>query len=143
MKTLAAFLALALASFALVACGGDDDNGTTTTETGEATNGAATNGGGGGGSTIQIEAASSGLAFASDQITAKAGEATLEFTNPQPVGHDADIEDESGKLVAETDVITEGEDSAAIKNLKPGKYVYFCSVPGHREGGMEGTLTVE
>ncbi len=144
MKKVAAFLALALASVALVACGGDDDNPTTTTETGGgATNGAASGDGGGGSSTIEIAAADSGLAFASDLMTAKAGEATLEFTNPQPIGHDADIEDESGKVIADTEVITDGSDTATIKDLKPGKYVFFCSVPGHREGGMEGTLTVE
>jgi len=26
--------------------------------------------------------------------------------------------------------------------LKPGKYVFYCNVPGHRQGGMQGTLTV-
>jgi plastocyanin len=148
MKKVLTFLALAFASLALVACGGDDDDGTTTTETGGgASNGAATTeeggNGGGKGSTIQIAAADSGLAFTSDNLTAKAGAATLEFTNPQPIGHDADVEDSSGKVIADTEVITQGSDSAALKDLKPGKYVFFCSVPGHREGGMEGTLTVE
>jgi plastocyanin len=145
MKRVAALLALALVSAALVACG-DDDEGTTTTDTGgQATNGGATTGGGGGGAaTIQIEAdPGGGLAFTSDSLTANAGAATLEFNNPQPVGHDADIEDSSGAVIAETEVITEGSDSAQIKDLKPGEYKFFCSVPGHREGGMEGTLTVE
>lgn len=144
MKKLTAFLALALASLALVACGSDDDSGTTTTESGgEASNGAATNGGGGG-AEVHIEAAESGLAFSEDAMTAEAGkQVALHFSNPQPIGHDADIEDASGKVIADTDVITEGEDSATIASLKPGEYVYFCSVPGHREGGMEGTLTVE
>lgn len=147
MKKLTALLALALASFALVACGGDDDGGGTTTggETGnEASNGAATGGGGGGGSEIHIEAAESGLAFTSDSMTAKAGKnVTLHFSNPQSIGHDVDIEDANGEEVAETDVITEGEDSTTIAELKPGEYTFYCSVPGHREGGMEGTLTVE
>jgi plastocyanin len=145
MKKLTVFLALALASFALVACGGDDD-GDTSAGGGGASNGAATNGGGGGGggAEIQIEAAESGLAFSEDAMTAKAGKnVTLHFSNPQPIGHDVDIEDEGGEEIAETDVITEGEDSTTIANLEPGKYTYYCSVPGHREGGMEGTLTVE
>ncbi|HEX5763013.1 MAG TPA: cupredoxin domain-containing protein [Solirubrobacterales bacterium] len=144
MKKLTALLALALASLALVACGGDDDDdGGTTTENGnQASNGAATNGGGG--SEIQIEAAESGLAFTEDAMTAEGGKnVTLHFSNPQPIGHDADIEDSGGKVIADTEVLTEGEDTATINDLKPGKYVFFCSVPGHREGGMEGTLTVE
>lgn len=145
MKKIAAFLALALASLALVACGGDDDEPTTTTDTG-ASNGAATNGGGGGqggGSTLAIEAdPSGGLAFTSDNLEAKAGAVTVDFQNPQPVGHDADIEDPGGKVVVDTEIVTESSDTAT-GNLKPGKYVFFCSVPGHREGGMEGTLTVK
>lgn len=145
MKKVAALLALALASVALVACG--DDNGTTTTETGgETTDGAAAGGGGGGagGSTIQIEAdPGGGLAFTTDLIATKAGDVTIDFTNPQPVGHDADVEDAGGEVVGDTDVIAEGSDSVTMKDLKPGKYVFFCSVPGHREAGMEGTLTVE
>ena len=28
-------------------------------------------------------------------------------------------------------------------SLKPGKYEFYCSVPGHEDGGMKGTLTVK
>jgi plastocyanin len=145
MKKVAALLVLALVSAALVACG-DDDDGTTTT-TGEAGNGAATGGGGGGGgggSTIQVEAdPGGGLAFTTDQLDAKAGTVTIAFNNPQPVAHDVRIEDSGGTDLGGTEVITDSEESATVKNLKPGKYSFYCSVPGHREAGMEGTLTVE
>ena len=28
-------------------------------------------------------------------------------------------------------------------DLKPGKYEFYCDIPGHREAGMDGTLTVQ
>ena len=33
------------------------------------------------------------------------------------------------------------EDSEKVE-LKAGTYTYYCSLPGHRAAGMEGTLTV-
>jgi plastocyanin len=36
-----------------------------------------------------------------------------------------------------------GDTDQAKFELQPGTYVYFCDVPGHRQGGMEGTLIVD
>jgi plastocyanin len=150
MKKFAAFLALVLASVALVACGGssDDSSSTTATSGGESSNGAAAGEGaeansGGGGATVKFEADPGGeLAYTSDTASAKAGKVTVDFTNPQALTHDVQIEDSSGKEVGGTELIASGSDSATV-DLKPGTYTYFCSVPGHREAGMEGTLTVK
>jgi len=152
MKKLLVAFALVLASLALVACGSDSSDDTATTGGGETTSesGAAAGGGNeaegksaGSATVVDFEAdPGGGLAYASDTATASAGKVTVNFTNPQPLGHDVAIEDSSGKTVAKTEVIGEGSDSA-VADLKPGEYTFYCSVPGHREAGMEGTLTVK
>jgi plastocyanin len=147
MKKVAALLALVLASVALVACGSSSDNSSTTTASGGESSSGATGGGkeesSGGGSTVKFEADPGGeLAYTTDTATAKTGQVTVDFKNPQALTHDVKIEDAQGEEVGGTELIASGEDSATV-DLKPGTYTYFCSVPGHREAGMEGTLTVK
>ena len=150
MKKLATLLVLALASAALVACGGSDDSTTTTTTSSgnEAAGGAGAEGGkeaggSGGGSTVAIEADPEGnLAYTTTEASAKAGKVTIDFNNPQSLTHDVAIESSGGEEVGKTELIGEGETSTSV-NLKPGTYTFYCSVPGHREAGMEGTLTVK
>ncbi|MDQ2631857.1 MAG: cupredoxin domain-containing protein [Actinomycetota bacterium] len=148
MKKFAALFALLLAGLALVACGGGDD--TTSDTTSEAPpakeNGGekeAEGGSEGSSAVFDVEAdPSGGLAYTTDEATAKAGKVTVNFTNSSPVPHDVRIEDEGGKDIGGTEVISESSESSKV-DLKPGEYTFYCSVPGHREGGMEGTLTAE
>jgi plastocyanin len=146
MKKLAVAFALVLAALALGACGSSsDDSSSTSPETTESqaeTSEGQAEGGTAGSAALDIEAASSGLAYASDSASAKAGKVTVNFTNPQPLTHDVAFEDSSGKTVGKTELIAEGSDSATV-DLKAGEYTFYCSVPGHREAGMEGTLTVK
>ena len=149
MKKVAALLVLALAALTLVACGGGDSSDSTATTaetTAESTgaNGAQGAGGSeGGGSVVAIEAAGgSDLAYVQEDATAKAGQVSIEFTNPQTLSHDVAVEDSSGKELGKTELVADGSSTATIGSLKPGEYTFFCTVPGHREAGMEGTLTV-
>jgi plastocyanin len=157
MKKFLPVLVLVLAAIALAACG--SDNGTTTeTETeapsgaaageseagGEEGGGEAEEEGGGASSSVEIEAdPSGGLSFTQEEVTTKAGNLTIDFKNSSPVGHDVKIEAEGGEELGGTEIVTESTATASVKGLEPGKYTFFCSVPGHREAGMEGTLTVE
>ena len=133
-----------LASLALAACGGGDDNETTaqTTNT-QTTTQAGGGGGGGGGATVSLSADPSGaLAYQETSLTAQAGNATIDFDNPAPLGHDVCVEDSSGKQLGCSDVVTDAKSSLTL-NLKSGSYTYYCSVDEHRAAGMEGTLTAQ
>ena len=99
-KRLVVFLCLmALAPFALAACGDDDDGGdesaATTTE--ETTDTGGDTGGGGG--TVDISADPSGeIAYEQDSVSAPAGTVTIAFTNDSDVPHDVKVEGPDGGL---------------------------------------------
>lgn len=161
MKKLVPLFALLLAALALAACGGGDDNGDTSPvggaieeaedkageakdevedKAGEAKDDAEDAGGSG---TLAVEADPDGaLAFTEDSLTTEAGKVTIDFNNPAPVPHDVRVEDKGGKDIGGTEVISGKSEKAPIE-LKAGEYTYYCSVPGHRDAGMEGDLTVE
>jgi plastocyanin len=63
---------------------------------------------------------------------------TITLQNNGMLQHDLVIE---GTDFA-TDLLNGGDAQELIVNLPAGEYVYYCSVAGHREAGMEGTLTV-
>lgn len=81
------------------------------------------------------------LAFTEKTLEAGAGAVEIVMANPATVPHNVAIEgsgvDEEGEIVGE------GETSTVEADLEPGEYTFYCSVPGHRQSGMEGTLTVE
>ncbi len=134
--------ALALAAFGLAACGGDDDSDTTAAEETSTTE-ADTGSGSGGGGTVTVAAAEDGsFAYDETSLTASAGSNTFEFTNPASLGHDFCLE-QDGSEVGCTDVISGGDTSELEAEVEAGEYTYYCSVAGHREGGMEGPLTVK
>ena len=91
------------------------------------------------GGVLTIAAEETGaLAFETSKATAEAG--TLEFVmpNPSPIQHNIALK--GGPTGA---VVGSGGESRFSAPVKPGEYEFYCSVPGHEEGGMKGTLTVK
>jgi plastocyanin len=147
MKKFSAVLVLLAASLALVACGGGGSSSTSSSSSAETGSsepaGAESAGAAEGGSTIKFEANPEGqLMFTTMKASGKAGDDTIDFVNPSTTPHNVAIETSSGKKLAETKTIGKGETSTKVE-LEPGTYTFYCSIPGHREGGMEGTLTIE
>lgn len=93
------------------------------------------------GGTLQLAADPTEIAYDKTELSSKPGKVTIDFTNPATLEHDVAIEGEGGEELAVSELIGKGETSVSAE-LAPGTYTFFCTVPGHREAGMEGTLTV-
>ncbi|MGC1165665.1 MAG: plastocyanin/azurin family copper-binding protein [Solirubrobacterales bacterium] len=93
------------------------------------------------GGTIALAADATDIAYDKASLSSKPGKVTIDFTNPSALEHDVAIEAD-GEEIAATEVIAESETSVSTE-LAPGTYTFFCTVPGHREAGMEGELSVE
>jgi plastocyanin len=134
----------ALAVVGLAACGSSsNDNSTTAASTPPATTPAAGGGAAGGGSAVDISTpGGSTLAYDQKDVSAKAGSVTINFDNKEALQHDVAVADSSGKVLGQTDLVSSGTANATV-DVQPGTYTFYCTVPGHRDAGMEGTLTVK
>lgn len=146
-------LPIAVGALAFAGCGGSSsDNSSsssesagsgTTTEQPASSNSGAGSGQENAKGTIDVAADPGGqLAYDPSSLDGKSGNVTIDFTNDSPLAHDIVIDAPDGKEVAKTPVFTGGSKEASF-DAKPGAYTFYCSVPGHREAGMEGTLTIK
>ena len=95
-----------------------------------------------GASQLKLSADPTGnLRFSTDKLSAKAGAVQITLTNPAPLQHNITLQTPQGVKGGPT--VGTGKTSTVTAQLKPGSYVYYCSVPGHRQSGMQGTLTVK
>jgi plastocyanin len=81
------------------------------------------------------------LAYASKAATAEAGQLEIDSKNDANIPHDIAIEGNGVNEKGET--VQDGGVSKVSVDLEPGEYTYYCTLPGHRAGGMEGKLTVK
>lgn len=147
---------LVAAGIVLTACGSSSSSSTTsatTTPAAAAATNTSTSGESTGTSTGAAAAAGAEtkLALAADPsgafkydkstLTAKAGKVEITFTNASPVPHDVAIKG-NGATAGPTEQISGGGTADLTATLKPGSYEFYCTVPGHEQAGMKGTLTV-
>lgn len=97
-------------------------------------NGAGSDGGG----DLTVEATE--FEFDPAQTDAQPGEITITMDNVGDQPHTWTIEGMEDAILIDAEP---GESDTATVELDSGDYAYYCDVPGHRESGMEGTLTIE
>jgi uncharacterized cupredoxin-like copper-binding protein len=96
-----------------------------------------------GGGALSLAANPEGqLKFDTTSLTAKAGKVSLAITNVSSLEHNVTVASSSGQVIGATPTFSGGSKTVSL-TLKPGTYKFYCSVPGHRQAGMEGTLTVQ
>lgn len=82
------------------------------------------------------------LKFDQASLSAKAGKVTIAFSNASPVPHNLAVA-KGAAVLGTTPTFQGGGTKDLVLTLAAGSYMIYCSVPGHREAGMQGTLTVK
>jgi plastocyanin len=129
--------ALAALTAALAACGGGSSNsGSTPTP---ASGGGASSSGFGSGTPVDVTLADFSIDIAGGTTLAP-GTYTFNVKNTSATGHNLTIE---GPGVNDQATPTFSSSTQRLTvTLENGSYEFFCSVPGHKEAGMDVTVTV-
>ena len=86
--------------------------------------------------------ADGGLSYSPNGLQAQPGNVSISYSNPSPVPHSIAVATSNGNVLGQVQPFANGKQSVTLDDLAPGKYVFYCTVPGHREAGMQGDLTV-
>jgi uncharacterized cupredoxin-like copper-binding protein len=133
---------------ALAACGSSGSSSTKSTAAATPPPAPATttpaSGGSSSGSTsvVKLSADPNKLAFDTTKLKAKAGTVTIDMMNPSGGSAPHAIAIEGNGVDKDGKTVQPGGTSSVTVKLKPGKYSFYCPVPGHEAAGMKGTLTV-
>jgi plastocyanin len=93
--------------------------------------------------TLKISSPASGeLQYQPATLNAKAGNVEIDYDNPSPVPHSIAIGTSVDDVIQQSQ-IGASDTFTVTAQLKPGTYVYYCTVPGHAQAGMQGKLTVK
>jgi plastocyanin len=93
---------------------------------------------------LEFEADPSGkMAYTTNEVTATEGNVSIEFTNPQSVPHNVAIEGVKTHGKVETETIEDDFAATSMTLNTDEKFIFYCTVPGHREAGMEGVVKVK
>jgi len=82
------------------------------------------------------------FAFDPRELVLPPGELTFQVKNDGAIEHNFAIEDGAGKALGQIPIIAPGATETLRVTLRPGRLAMVCTLPGHREAGMHGTITV-
>jgi uncharacterized cupredoxin-like copper-binding protein len=132
MRRRATIASFVLAMAMVVGCG--------SSSSGSSKNAAATQSSGGGGNGLTLSESEFKITPASATV-AKTGTITITVKNSGAITHALSVQTPSG-TVSTGNIAPGASAKLTVKATKPGKYTFFCPIPGHRQAGMQGVLVV-
>ena len=81
------------------------------------------------------------LVYSVKTLSVPAGKVTINMVNKGSIPHDIAIKGKGIKTV-KGKTVSKGGTSTVTATLKKGTYTFYCTVPGHEQAGMKGTLKV-
>jgi uncharacterized cupredoxin-like copper-binding protein len=134
-RILAIAAVMAVVALGATACGSGSSSSTSTPAAA-----GGSSGGSGGGTPVDVTLKEYSITV-SGGTTLAAGTYTFHVSNSGTMGHNLTI-DGPGVEDATTGTFSAGGTADVTVTLKDGTYEFYCSVPGHKELGMDDTVTV-
>jgi plastocyanin len=139
-------IGVAIALAALTACGGGSSGSASSTSSTPAAQSSSAAGASSAASTVGLDgtltATEAEFSIDLGTKTLKAGPYLVKVDNTGNATHDLVVE-LNGARIAGTSTIAPGQSASLSVTLKPGSYVFYCSIGNHRSMGMETTVTVQ
>jgi uncharacterized cupredoxin-like copper-binding protein len=89
-----------------------------------------------------LDVVASDFKFEPQALTLNAGPASFSIRNQGVIDHDFVILDAQRQVLGGSEILAPGRSGTFDATLSPGSYAIVCTLPGHREVGMVGELTV-
>jgi plastocyanin len=140
IRTLALVVIPAALVLAAAACGGSSSSDNSSSPPATSSTGGSTAMASGGGASVDVALKDFSISVSGGGSMAP-GQYTFHVSNDGPSAHNLTI-DGPGVEDAATPTFSSGETEDLTVTLQSGSYELFCSVPGHKQAGMETKLTV-
>ena len=82
------------------------------------------------------------LTYSAKRLTATPGQVTITYRNTGNIPHNIAVRGAKLRRPVVGKVVPKGGTSRVRTRLRAGTYTFYCSVPGHAQAGMKGTLVV-
>jgi plastocyanin len=90
----------------------------------------------------RVQVSAKEFSYTLSRVQAHPGQATIELANYGQDPHDLRVQRVGARHIAGLPAVAPGAHADLTLTLRPGRYLFWCSLANHRQLGMRGTLVV-